>query len=632
MPGNMLAKATSPYLLQHRNNPVHWMEWGREALDHAKAENKPVLLSIGYAACHWCHVMAHESFEDDDTAAVMNALFVNIKVDREERPDVDHFYMSALHALGEQGGWPLTMFLTPEGQPFWGGTYFPKESRFGRPSFGQVLRSVAAAFHEQPDRIARNTAALMEAVSAHQTAGEGDALTPAVLDSAVERLAEAMDPVHGGMAGAPKFPNASSLEMLFRAGFRHPERPYANLALVTLTNICEGGICDHLGGGFARYSTDDRWLVPHFEKMLYDNAQLLELLALAHHVTGEPLFRKRAEELVGWLDREMTAPSGAFFSSLDADSEHVEGKFYVWTPAEIAEVLGPDDAELFGRFYDVSPAGNWHDEETGAPVTILNRLRAPTPTAEVAARLEALCEKLLDRRAARVRPGLDDKVLCDWNALAIAALAQAGALLDRPDWVARAARAFAALAGAGEIAFGPGRLVHAQREGQAGPVAFASDYVGMARAALALHEIRPGEGYLASARGWLDLAKTEFAGDTGILFMSAAAGTDVPARLAPLHDEAVPNPNGLYVACLIRLAAMTGDEDYRSEADRVLFAAQGAMVSHPLAHCTLFNGFDLRLNGAEIVLAGTSTDQLRTAATRDQLPEQGNRHRGRPAP
>ena len=257
-----------------------------------------------------------------------------------------------------------------------------------------------------------------------------------------------------------------SLEMLFRAGMRHPERSYTTLALVTLTNICEGGIYDHLGGGFARYSTDERWLVPHFEKMLYDNAQLLELLAAgASHHRRTALRATRAEELVGWLDREMTAPAGAFFSSLDADSEHVEGKFYVWTAAEIADVLGPDDAALFGRFYDVSPDGNWHDEETGAPVTILNRLRAPAPTTEVAARLHRMRDKLLARRATRVRPGLDDKILCDWNALAVTALVHAGVLLDQPDWIERAVRAFAALVDAGETAFGPGSLVHSHREG-----------------------------------------------------------------------------------------------------------------------------------------------------------------------
>src|SRR5499433_2272217 len=370
---NRLARETSPYLLQHKHNPVDWWPWGTEALAEAKRSNRPILLSVGYAACHWCHVMAHESFEDDATARVMNELFVNIKVDREERPDIDQIYMSALHHLGEQGGWPLTMFLTPAGEPVWGGTYFPKTSRFGRPAFVDVLREVARLFRDEPGKIDQNRAALMERLAeAARPAGQVT-LGERELNSAATALARAFDPVNGGFRGAPKFPQCSMLEALWRAGLRTRDTRFFATVELTLSRMSDGGIYDHLGGGFSRYSVDDKWLVPHFEKMLYDNAQLLELLALAHAHSGNPLLATRARETVAWLAREMTTGEGAFSASLDADSEGEEGKFYVWSPAEIEQVLGKDDAAIFARHYDVTPEGNFEGH------TILNRLkREPT--------------------------------------------------------------------------------------------------------------------------------------------------------------------------------------------------------------------------------------------------------------
>jgi len=365
---NRLAGETSPYLLQHKRNPVDWRPWGPEALAEAKRSNKPILLSVGYAACHWCHVMAHESFEDDATAAVMNDLFVNIKVDREERPDIDQIYMNALHLLGEQGGWPLTMFLTPAGEPVWGGTYFPNTSRFGRPAFVDVLREVARLFREEPDKIDQNRRALMQRLAERARPEGRVVIGPPELDNTARRAASVIDPVHGGMRGAPKFPNASLFELLWRAGLRTGEARYFTLVEITLDRICEGGIYDHLGGGFSRYSVDERWLVPHFEKMLYDNAQLLELLALGYGRTGKPLYRERAHETVGWLAHEMTRPEGGFSASLDADSEGEEGKFYVWSLAEVEEILGKDDAAFFAAHYDVSSGGNFEGHN------ILNRL------------------------------------------------------------------------------------------------------------------------------------------------------------------------------------------------------------------------------------------------------------------
>src|SRR4029079_8480520 len=395
---NRLAGETSPYLLQHKHNPVDWWPWGTAALARAKELNRPILLSVGYAACHWCHVMAHESFEDEATARVMNELFVNIKVDREERPDIDHIYMSALHHLGEQGGWPLTMFLTPAGEPFWGGTYFPNTPRYGKAAFVDVLQEIARVFREKPESIEQNRSALMARLAERARPAGRVVIGAAELDRISAQMAGLIDPVHGGMRGAPKFPQPIMLEFLWRAGRRTKDARYFALVELSLARMCEGGIYDHLGGGLARYSVDERWLVPHFEKMLYDNALLLPLLALAYQRSGNTLFRTRAEETVDWLAREMTTPEGAFCASLDADSEGEEGKFYVWTPAEIGAVLGQEDASFFAEHYDVTESGNFEGHN------ILNRLKSLPRSIEDEQRLAQMRQKLLEVRGRRVRP------------------------------------------------------------------------------------------------------------------------------------------------------------------------------------------------------------------------------------
>ncbi len=470
MPENRLARETSPYLIQHKDNPVAWWPWGPEALAEATRTGKPILLSVGYAACHWCHVMAHESFEDPATASVMNELFVNIKVDREERPEIDEIYMNALHLLGEQGGWPLTMFLTPQGEPVWGGTYFPKDSRYGRPAFVDVLREVSRVFRDEPEKIDNNRKAIVARLAVRARAAGKANLGRAELDQISTRFGNLFDSTHGGIRGAPKFPQCSILELLWRAGERTGDGRYFETVAHTLERMSQGGIYDHLGGGFSRYSVDERWLVPHFEKMLYDNAQLLELLALAHARTGNDLFRERAIETVGWLSREMTTGGGAFASSLDADSEGEEGRFYVWSLGEIEAVLGKDDAAYFASHYDVTPAGNFEGHN------ILNRLATAAQSDPDEERLAQLRAKSLAARARRVRPGLDDKVLADWNGLIIAALANAGALLEESDWIERAARAFEFIARS--MTKGD-RVGHSWRDGRLVFPGLSSDFAAM---------------------------------------------------------------------------------------------------------------------------------------------------------
>jgi uncharacterized protein YyaL (SSP411 family) len=604
---NRLARETSPYLLQHKNNPVAWWPWGPEALAAAKNANKPILLSVGYAACHWCHVMAHESFEDDATAAVMNDLFVNIKVDREERPDIDQIYMNALHALGEQGGWPLTMFLTPAGEPVWGGTYFPKTSRYGRPAFVDVLREVSRVFREEPDKIAQNRIALMERLAEAARPAGRVVIGTAELDQIARQIAGAFDIVHGGLRGAPKFPNAAIYELVWRAGTRTGQESFFKLITHTLERICEGGIYDHLGGGFSRYSVDARWLVPHFEKMLYDNAQLLELLALAWQRTRTPLFRERARETVAWLEREMTTKEGAFCASLDADSEGEEGKFYVWSHAEIAALLGPD-AEFFCRRYDVTEGGNFEGHN------ILNRLTSGPHTPEDEARLATLRQKLLAARAKRIRPGLDDKVLADWNGLMIAALVNAALMLDERSWLKLAARAFDFVATAMTKA---DRLGHSWREGRLLYPGLASDFAAMIRAAIALYEATGQGVYLARALAWQQAFDAHYANaGNGGYYLTADDAEGLIIRPAATYDDATPNPNSVAAQNLVRLAVLSGDDKWRARADQLFEGVLSAAADNLVSHAALLNALDLRLRGAEIVVTGqgTTADALLAAA------------------
>ncbi len=596
---NRLDEETSPYLLQHKDNPVHWQAWGEAVLAAAKAADKPILLSVGYAACHWCHVMARESFEDPAIADKMNALFVNVKVDREERPDLDTIYQHALALMGEQGGWPLTMFLTPAGEPFWGGTYFPPESRWGRPGFTQILDAISTAYAEKRDDVAKNVAALGDALQRLGRPERGGAIAPELLDRIAERLLREVDQIHGGIGTAPKFPQCGILELLWRAWKRTGQAPYREAVVKALDAMCQGGIYDHLGGGFARYSTDARWLVPHFEKMLYDNAELIDLLTLVWQETRSPLYRLRIAETIGWVGREMLTPEGGFASSLDADSEHEEGKFYVWSGAEIDAVLG-DRAELFKHFYDVTAAGNWEGR------TILNRLNTPQLADDATERELAFCRaRLLQARDGRIRPGWDDKVLADWNGLMIAAMANAGLVFDRPDWLATARSAFDFIRR--QMSGADSRLLHSWRIGRARHPANVDDYANLCRAALALHEATGDEDFLTQARDWVAILDRHYWDGSGGGYFFAADDTEaLIARAKTAADSAVPAGNGTSVGVLTRLAILTGEDAYRLRAEAVIESFSGEATRNFFPLATLLNNAETLAKPRQIVIVGDS--------------------------
>ena len=607
-PENLLGQQTSPYLLQHAANPVHWRPWGTAALEEARQTNKPIMVSIGYAACHWCHVMAHESFEDPETAALMNKLFVNIKIDREERPDIDQIYMTALHALGEQGGWPLTMFTTPDGTPFWGGTYFPPQPRWGRPSFRQVLQGVANAFHTGAEAVAQNTKALTQFLRQAATVSVGEAPGPAQLDAVAQAYLRMTDPIHGGLRGAPKFPNPPIYRFLWQNAFRTGQPDAMDALHLMLERMSQGGIYDHLGGGFARYSTDEIWLVPHFEKMLYDNAQLLELLALAHAHRPNPLYAQRAAETVGWLLRDMSAQridgKAAFAASEDADSEGEEGRFYVWTEAEVDALLGPR-AIAFKTAYDVTQAGNWEGH------TILRRL-TPLGSSDQEAELAHSRTILFEARAKRVRPGWDDKVLADWNGLAIAALVRCSAVFDRPAWLMAAREAFDFVLA--QMTASHGGVEHAWRLGRVTAPGLIDDQAAMARGALALYEATGDAACLAVAERLATAALHEFADLHGGFFTTAASASDVPlTRPRTAADNATPAGNGIMAEVLARLFHLTGNPDWHDRAAAVLKAFTGnpnELIGMP----TLLAAADLLEEAATVVIIGSEPALLLDAA------------------
>ncbi len=590
---NRLADQTSPYLLQHQDNPVDWRPWGPEAFAAARSESKPILLSVGYAACHWCHVMAHESFEDEATAALMNRLFVNIKVDREERPDVDTIYQSALAMMGQQGGWPLTMFLTPDGEPFWAGTYFPPDSRYGRPAFRDILEAVSEAWHGQRDKVDQNVAALRDGLARTAATAPAKGLSLGLLDAAARQALGVVDMAEGGLDGAPKFPQPALFAFLWRAGLRTGERGLGEAVHLTLDRMCQGGIYDHLGGGFARYSTDAHWLVPHFEKMLYDNAQLVGLLTEAWRETGSPLYARRVAETIAWALREMRAEGGAFAATLDADSEGEEGRFYVWTEAEIDALLPPDQAADFKRVYDVRPEGNWEGR------TVLHRNHRDGGGGD---ELDEARRALWQAREKRVRPGRDDKILGDWNGLMIAALAEAAFAFDQPAWLNAARTAFDGVRA--QLLRGD-RLGHAYRQGRRQAAAMLDDYAAMARAALTLHEITAEPGFLAFARSLVATADAHYWDEAAHgYFFTADDADDLILRTKTALDTATPSGNGMMAEVLVKLYHLTGESGYRDRAERLIAAFSGLVRRQFMGLPTLLDAFELLARPTQVVVVG----------------------------
>ena len=594
---NRLANETSPYLRQHADNPVDWYPWGDEAFARAKAEDKPILLSVGYAACHWCHVMAHESFEDAETAGMMNALFVNVKVDREERPDVDGIYMQAVQAMIGHGGWPMTVVLTPEGHPYWGGTYFPREDRPGMPSFKRVLATIASAWETKRDAVERTTAAMRELYenSARIVTATGE-LSPDLLARAFRGLQQRHDPVHGGFEGAPKFPGTMALDFCLRWYAHTGELGALDVAQHSFIAMARGGIYDQVGGGFARYSVDAEWLVPHFEKMLYDNALLARLGVHLWQVTRDAETRRVTEETFTWIANEMTSPDGGFYSSLDADSEGHEGKFYVWDAEEIDRVLG-NDARVARAYWNVREGGNFEGKSI---------LHVPSDTETIARRLDLSVDAvraavaravplLLKERAKRVRPGLDDKVLAGWNGLMTRALAEAARAFGDPRWREMAVRNGRFLR---EHLVRAGRVTRVYSAGGRKGPGFLEDHAAVALAFLALHELTLEPEWLADAKAIATVMERHYRdASTGAWYDTADDGEILITRPRDLFDNATPAGPSLALETMLRLSELDGDEKRRSDVLMQLAALAEPMAKWP-------NGFGHALGVTDLALFG----------------------------
>ena len=607
---NRLADETSPYLQQHKDNPVDWYPWGDEAFARARDEDRPILLSVGYAACHWCHVMAHESFEDAETAAVMNDLFVNVKVDREERPDVDAIYMEAVQALSGHGGWPMTVFLTPDGRPYFGGTYFPKTSRHGLPSFTEVCQAMAQVWDERRDDALAQAGELTAALgrAAEITPTGAPVPGPEALVAARNTLLSRFDNRWGGFGAAPKFPQPDLLELLLRAHMRDGNQDTLGMVTVTLDAMAAGGMYDHLGGGFARYSTDVEWLVPHFEKMLTDQALLAAEYLHTWKVTGDETYLQVLSETIDYVRRDLRHPDGGFFSSEDADSEGVEGRFYVWSEAEVRTLLGAAAEEAIA-WWGITPGGNFE----GA--NILRR-----PVGDALARPPAIEEArqvLFDAREKRVRPGLDDKVLTEWNGLFIASLAEGAAAAERDDWLADARTAADFLLA--NLRRPDGRWLRAWQGGKPGRhLAFAADYAAMVDAFTRLAEATGQARWIDEARTAADALLELFWDDkAGGLFTNGSDAETLITRSKDLIDNAVPSANGNAAVALLRLGALVGEGYYTQRGEDILSLLAGLIGQHPTAFSRALAGADLSTSGVtEIAVVGDQVELVRAVQAR----------------
>jgi uncharacterized protein YyaL (SSP411 family) len=614
---NRLINETSPYLLQHAHNPVDWFPWGEEALEKARREDKPILLSVGYSACHWCHVMEHESFEDPQVAAIMNELFVCIKVDREERPDLDKIYQTAHQVLSQRsGGWPLNMFLTPDQMPFFGGTYFPKTPRYGMPAFPELLREIASIYRDKRSAIDEQNVQLRDVFArlAPQAAEPGDHPAPAVFEDAFYELSQQFDRTHGGFGGAPKFPHPTSLALLlalYRRGAASAARAL-EIVVTSLSAMASRGLYDHVGGGFFRYCVDERWAVPHFEKMLYDNAQLLPLYADAWQLTGNEQFRTAALDTGAWIMREMQAPEGGYYSTLDADSEGHEGKFYVWSEQELRQQLNDDEYRALAARFGLDGApnfeGQWH-LNIAAPLDIV-AAKLGRSEADVSALLESARTKLFSVRAGRVRPGRDEKILTSWNGLLIAGMAHAGRVLGRDDLIASAERAFDF---ARSRLWQDRRLRATYKDGRARFAAYLDDYAALVHAALALLQARWRDGDLGFA---LELAQAlieHFEDEAhGGFFFTADDHERLVYRPKPVTDDALPAGNGLAALALLRLGHLVGDLNLLHAAENAVDGLYAQIRRHPSASAALLIALDDYLDPIRTVILRGNTDTART--------------------
>ena len=615
---NRLATEPSPYLKQHADNPVAWFPWGEEALEKARCEDKPILLSIGYSACHWCHVMAHDCFEDEDVAAVMNRHFVNIKVDREERPDLDQIYQAAHQLLTQRGGgWPLTVFLTPDQTPFFAGTYFPKTSRYRLPGFIDLMENLARAWHERRGEVLAQNEAVRDALARQQPiAKEATNLSEAPFAEAVHDFAQAFDSEWGGFSRAPKFPRPGELFFLLREAQRSGNAQARDMALFSMRKMASGGVRYQLGGGFCRYSVDDQWAIPHFEKMLYDNGPLLHLYADVWVLTAETLFKETAEDLVGWLLREMRAPEGGFYSALDADSEGVEGKFYVWTPDEARDLLSDEEYAVAARVYGFDRAANFEGSWNPILARSLDEVASELGVAEVdaAAWLASARDKLFAARQARVRPGRDDKLLTSWNALMISGLSHAGRVMARPDWVNAAQVAIDFLH---QNLWREGRLLASYQHGEARLNAYLDDYAYLLDALLETLQSGYRESDMAWAGEIADALLNHFEdADQGGFFFTSHDHETLITRSKPGHDQATPSGNGMAAFSLQRLGHLLGETRYLDASSRCLKLFYPHLIQQPVAYPTLLAVLDEALQPPRVMLLrGPSAELREWAAT-----------------
>ncbi len=614
---NSLIHESSPYLLQHAHNPVEWYGWGEVPLERAKAEDKPILLSIGYSACHWCHVMEHESFENEKIARLMNENFINIKVDREERPDLDQIYMTAVQMMTRHGGWPLTVFLTPDLVPFYGGTYFPPEDRQHMPGFPRILLGVADAYRNRPEEIKQSAWEILSELRRVGIGQEtGQTLSTNLLDDAYNALNRGYDAVWGGFGGAPKFPSPMNLEFLLRYHSRSGNPRALEMATHTARRMAEGGMYDHLGGGFHRYSTDRMWLVPHFEKMLYDNALLARTYLHLYQLSGDIFFRRVAEETLDYVLREMTDESGGFYSTQDADSEGVEGKFFVWDQDEIIKLIGKDDAALFSAYYDVTEAGNFEGHNilhvTKDAPTVARELGVPIERLNAA--LEGGRRTLFNTREGRVKPGRDEKVITSWNGLMLESFAEAAAILDRPDYLAAAESNAQFIL---DKLCQNDLLLHVYKDGTAKHIGFLEDYAFFVSGLLGLYETTGSLRWLKESVRLTDVMIAEFwDADEGGFFFTGASGEQLIVRSKDFFDNATPSGNSVALGILLRLSTLTGEEKFRRMATTILRLAGDNISRYPTAFGYALCALDFYLSTPReiVIIASPVAGQDQTLA------------------